>query len=276
MSAPGASSAHRFGVYLLPADAWLRLGTRWLGRDALTGERVPRGLDEVDAAVEVWTQAPRLYGLHATLKPPFRLAPGMTADALDAEVRQLARAQTPFEMSLCLTQLRGFLAWCEDVEGNEGVTPDAAAGTPVTRLADACVAQLDHFRAPASEQEIARRRNSSMTPEQDANLLRWGYPYVFDTFTFHMTLSGRLDEASMKAAVHTLKTMARPEEMRILTGSARMPVYEMGLFVQPEPDAPFVIARSYGFDGATRDGAGAKWLTGGLDSPVASPQGKSK
>ena len=29
-------------------------------------------------------------------------------------------------------------------------------------------------------------------PRQDANLLRWGYPYVLEDFRFHMTLTERL------------------------------------------------------------------------------------
>ena len=59
-------------------------------------------------------------------------------------------------------------------------------------LADACVEQLDRFRAPPSDAELARRRRASLTPRQDAMLVRWGYPYVFDTWFFHMTLTRRL------------------------------------------------------------------------------------
>ena len=31
-----------------------------------------------------------------------------------------------------------------------------------------------------------------LTARQDAMLVRWGYPYVFDTWFFHMTLTRRL------------------------------------------------------------------------------------
>ena len=63
---------------------------------------------------------------------------------------------------------------------------------PLQALADACVEQLDPFRAPPSEAELARRRRANLTPQQDAMLVRWGYPYVFDTWFFHMTLTRRL------------------------------------------------------------------------------------
>ena len=38
------------------------------------------------------------------------------------------------------------------------------------------VRDLDAFRAPPSEAEVARRRAAGLTPAQDAHLLRWGYP----------------------------------------------------------------------------------------------------
>ena len=42
-----------------------------------------------------------------------------------------------------------------------------------------------------------------MTEGQVRNLDRWGYPYVFDDFRFHMTLTGPID-ADRRTAILTL------------------------------------------------------------------------
>lgn len=257
-----SGSLSRYAVYLIPSGPWLRLGQRWLGRNAGTGERIARPGIQDQAAIDAWTQAPRLYGLHATLKPPFRLSPGTGFSDLDEGLRRLAASMSSFEIPLQLTPLRGFLAWCVD-----GPTPVA-----LTKLANACVADLDHFRAPPSAEEIARRSrhlrggalHSDVSPTdafppelaaaQAHNLQRWGYPYVFDTFVFHVTLTGRLDEPDLAAAVSALSQIARADEMATLQPGSAMPVTDIGLFVQAAPGLPFVIARRYGFDGSVRDG----------------------
>ena len=103
-------------------------------------------------------------------------------------------------------------------------------------LADACVAHLDPFRAPPSEAELARRRRGGLTPQQDAMLLRWGYPYVFETWFFHMTLTRRLNAAE--------KAMYQPAAEQYFARAIAMPrqVSDICLFVQPAPGEPFVIA----------------------------------
>ena len=89
------------------------------------------------------------------------------------------------------------------------------------------------FRAPTSDAELARRRRAKLTPQQDAMLVRWGYPYVFDTWFFHMTLTRRLNA----------------EEKRVLpaccggtSGAVRSPcsrrITDICLFVQPSPGNP--------------------------------------
>ena len=104
-------------------------------------------------------------------------------------------------------------------------------------LADACVARLDEFRAPADEAELARRRKSGLPPAQDANLLRWGYPYVFDTWFFHMTLTRRLTEAE--------HAIYRPAAEAYFAAALEPPhrVEDICLFTQREPGAPFILAQ---------------------------------
>ena len=68
------------------------------------------------------------------------------------------------------------------------VAPPPALGL----LAAECVALFDWFRAPLSDAERQRRRPERLSPRQNALLERWGYPYVFEEFRLHLTLTGPL------------------------------------------------------------------------------------
>lgn len=238
------TQAHRYAVYLAPVGPWRDLGGQWLGRCADTGAPLPPSTD-ADPRQRAWTQAPRRYGLHATLKPPFRLRDDTTADALDHAMHALATRQQPFAVPLQCQSLRGFLAWCI-------TDPDALSR--MNRLAGATVSDLDAFRAPPDPAELARRQPERLSPAQRQMLDRWGYPYVFDTFTFHITLTGQLDPQNLCAA------QSRLDALNACLPPSSMPVNAISLYVESEPGADFVVARHYGFDGTTRDGAGACFL----------------
>ena len=177
------ASPVRVAIYYapLPEDPLTRLSSCWLGRDPVSN--APVAQPALDGIGEI-TAEPCRYGFHATLKPPMRLAAGATWGGLVAAVREVAAGIAPFESPpLAVADLRGFLALRETV-------PCAA----LQALADVCVGQLDSFRAAASQEELARRRGAKLSAEQDAMLTRWGYPYVFDTWFFHMTLTRRLSD----------------------------------------------------------------------------------
>lgn len=224
-------SAARYAVYFAPdpAGALAAAGRSWLGRDAETGVFLmpPAGLGPGAAAWPALTAEPRRYGFHATLKPPFRLAEGRTADGLHAAVAALAAATPRFDLpGLQVAALDGFLALTE-------TAPCAA----LDALAGACVADLDGFRAPPTEAELARRRKAALEPRHEAHLARWGYPYVFDCFRFHMTLTGRIGDERRREALrrhladHFAAALADPVAVDALC-----------LFVEPEPGAPMVVA----------------------------------
>jgi len=240
--------AYRYALYLAPPEPWRSAGARWLGRCAETGATLPFP-EDADPRHEAWTQAPRFYGLHATLKPPFRLRAGTTPHGLDQAVRALACRVAPFDVRLQCQALRGFLAWRLD--------GDAASHAPMQALAAEAVRALDDWRAPPTEEELARRRKTPLAPEHEAMLLRWGYPYVFEQFVFHITLTGRLDAAAMQDAAARLQALTAPLQRE------PMPVREISVYVQPGPDAPFVVARHYGFDGSIVDAVGAPYLDAG-------------
>ncbi len=204
-------------------DALHALGSAWLGRDAATGEALAQpalpGLDIAEVTAD-----PRGYGLHATLKPPFRPAAGYAAarDATAALAERIATFDLP---PLAVHDLDGFLALRE-----------TAPCPALHAFADACVEALDAHRAPPTEAEIARRRPERLSETQRAHLMRWGYPYVFEEWRFHVTLSRRLT-APEKAVVLPAVTDALGEAP---TRARR--VTAISLFVQPAPGAPFTIA----------------------------------
>ncbi|MDA7966295.1 DUF1045 domain-containing protein [Ruegeria sp.] len=191
----------RYAIYFAPSRqaSWADFATRWLGWDAEAGEAVVHPvLGGIDVASV--TEAPRKYGLHATLKPPFRLREGQSVEALQTACAQLAASGSPITLQgLAVTRLGRFLALCPQGDTHA-----------LNALAAACVVDLDNFRAPVTEAEIARRRGPHMTPEQDTNLIRWGYPYVMDAFRFHITLSGRMDKPTLTHVQSTLESHLDP------------------------------------------------------------------
>ncbi len=178
----------RYAIYYVPRIQPLAAaGAAWLGWDVVAGCTVAQPDVPGIAAL---TQAPRKYGLHATLKPPFALAEGNCVDDLDAALAQFAKAQASVSLDgLQLDRLGRFLA----------LVP-VGDQTHLATLAANCVQNFDMFRAPAPDAEVARRRAAGLTPSQDAHLLRWGYPYVLDQFRFHITLTGSLGDDQLRVA----------------------------------------------------------------------------
>lgn len=180
----------RYALYFAPDpdDAWWQFGSRWLGRCAATGRELPRPeIEGVDhAAFTALTAAPRRYGFHATLKPPFWLARGAQLPELARALDRLCAAQASFCLPpLVAAGLDGFLA----------LLPSSREPR-IDALAAACVRGLDRFRAPLIAAELARHRCGPLSAREDLLLQRWGYPYVLDRFRFHFTLTGSLRDSS--------------------------------------------------------------------------------
>lgn len=187
-------SRPRYAVYYAPpADSPLwRLASAWLGRDACTGAALARPPTPALADLDLGqiTADPRGYGFHATLKAPFELADGVSEADLAHFTEAFAAAQTPFEAVIAPAALGRFLAF----------TLAAPCGS-LQALHEACVEAFEPYRAPLSAHDLARRRKAPLTPAQDARLLRFGYPYVFEDFRFHMTLTGQIADEALRARV---------------------------------------------------------------------------
>lgn len=219
--------APRYAIYYAPAEGSPldRFGRTWLGRDAASGDEVePPELPGLGRAR--WreiTAEPRRYGFHGTLKPPFALRDGRHRDALLAAVAAFAAGRETVPMApLRLARLSGFLA----------LIPSAPSAG-LADLAAECVRAFDEFRAPAGEAELARRRRSGLDARQEANLLRWGYPYVMEDFRFHLTLTIRLAAAEADRVESGLVPLVAP----LL--AAPFAVDAVTVFEEAFPGAPF-------------------------------------
>lgn len=222
----------RYAIYYAPAaiDPLWNLASRWIGRDAYTGDDVPRLVSErlTDIDVERLTASPRHYGFHATLKAPFELADVASEQSLLQSVTDFCREQAEFEVTLSPGELGKFLALRLESPSN-----------PMTELHAACVRAFDHFRAELSDDDLARRRRARLSALQEIRLLEWGYPYIFDEFRFHMTLTGSIEDARLRSRVlGELKTIFPPVQQS---------VDGIAVFVQPDRASPFTILERVGF-----------------------------
>ena len=219
-AAPGTGSADSTGVRLREK------AEQWLGRSVAGGQvtlAAPDGLTR--AAVDAMTVDARRYGFHGTLKPPFRLAEGRTAEELDAAVARYAAGTAGAVIPrLSLARLGGFFA----------LVPGAEA-PGLYALADDVVRHFDEFRAPPTAAEITRRNPAELTPRQRELLAAWGYPYVFDEFRFHLTLTDRIPHERRPRVERVLGDWFAP-----LLGAA-VPVDALALFTEAEPGAPFAL-----------------------------------
>jgi putative phosphonate metabolism protein len=225
------SDCSRFAIYAAPpaGSALADFGSAWLGRDAETGHDVPP-LALTDLSSERWreiTKDARHYAFHGTLKAPFALADGMTADVLTAAIGDLAARHRPFGLRLKLARIAGFLA----------LVP-AQDSPGLHELADACVETFDAFRRPETAEQVEKRRKG-LTPRQSDLLDRWGYPYVFEEFRFHMTLTTRLSDNE----VHQLQDALAPHLAPLLREPLCIDAF--CLFGQSDRATPFRLLERF-------------------------------
>ncbi|MET3927020.1 DUF1045 domain-containing protein [Devosia sp. 2618] len=216
----------RFAIYFAPSatsNIWERAAT-WLGRDAHDGDLFHgpvAGIDR-DRLLNL-TQSANRYGFHATIKAPMALAEDMNEAALRAALAEFATRHQPIELGkLQLASLEGFLALMVDGE-NEALQD----------FASHVVEDFDPFRAPMSVKDRAARAGKGLSERQIELLDAYGYPYVFEEFRFHMTLSDRLTGEDAREIAQAANTWFGPvlEEPVVLD--------RLVLFHEPDAGKPF-------------------------------------
>jgi hypothetical protein len=223
--------AARYAIYFAPerdTRLWA-FGTSVLGSDPETGADVPQFVPDGFLPDE-WralTASPRRYGFHATLKPPFALAAGRSEEELFTALRAFVAQRAP---------ITGLSA-APDAGGSYVMLGLTEKDARVHELADACVTDFDAFRARPSDAEKARRMSGGLSEREAAHLERWGYPYVFDTFTFHMTLAGPLPEDRRARALAGLN-LTHDKAVK----NEGLAIRSVAVFVEPAPGEPFRLA----------------------------------
>ena len=224
-------SEARYALYAAPptGSALAAFGASWLGYDAETGQAMtPPDLPGLSS--ERWdalTRRARHYGFHGTFKAPFELADGASADQLTTALTAFAAARRAFDLPLTLARIGGFLAL---VPASEVVAAND--------LANACVEAFDGFRRPETAEQVAKRR-AGLTARQSDHLDRWGYPYVFEDYRYHMTLTDPLPGEESDRLLGALTDLLAP----LLAQPMRLDA--ICLFAQPERSAPFRLLRRF-------------------------------
>jgi putative phosphonate metabolism protein len=217
----------RYAIYYAPAPGSVldRFGATMLGYDAHQGIDLPFP-DGI--AVPDWhklTEDPRKYGFHATLKAPMTLAPGQREHELFTACAAFAARPR------CIPVIKPIV---DSIEGFIAIVPTVPIAALQSLAAD-CVRDFEPFRAPLTEQGRARRKPSRLTPRQRDYLEHWGYPYVFEEFRFHMTLTGRLDDGRRTPILDMLRRRFRD------IGAMDLTIDRIALFRQDDLNQRFQI-----------------------------------
>ena len=193
----------RYAIYWAPAEdsALAAFGRRWLGSHPERGvgseERDWLGLDA--GLVERVTVAPRRYGLHATMKAPFRLKDGVGEDDLAEALRAFcAKRRRVVAGPLRLARFERWIA----------LVPTSPLAD-LDWLAAECVVAFDHFRAPLNDDDRARRANVAH-PLLQTHMEQFGYPHVLSAFQFHITLAGPAAPAEIDVVEAALRPAVAP------------------------------------------------------------------
>lgn len=231
-------SKERYAVYYAPNPdslLWAK-ASAWLGRDAETGEQLrrPENLIVEPHDIQLATEKPASYGFHGTLVAPFELNENCSVDALETALLDFAKTRAAFAVRLQVDALGYFIA----LRPMDGLAELSDLHTELMRLSAPWQAEL-------SEKDFARRLKGGKLNERQIRYLReWGYPFVFDDFRFHMTLtSGIADDERRDALVAALS------EYFGNALSEPVSVDNIALFHQPSRDEPFYVKKRFPFKG---------------------------
>jgi hypothetical protein len=116
--------------------------------------------------------------------------------------------------------------------------------TTLAAIAARAVSAMDPWRRASTTEDTARRQSHPLNAREKELLERWGYPYVFDAYRFHLTLSERVEGGERDALVdaarrHFADALDRPRAFASLA-----------VFVEPTRGAPFRLMRRLPLGGA--------------------------
>jgi putative phosphonate metabolism protein len=217
----------RYAIYFTPpasSPLWQQ-GSRWLGRDAHNGQTLPqprfRGLDP--ERVATLTRTPARYGFHATIVPPFRLAEKRSEENLFDALTDFVSRQRPVPLAELEISLLDHFFCLRPMRHSQAVQA----------LAAQCIRSFDRCRAPLTPSEMARSKAAILSGQEKKNLEMWGYPYVFEQFRFHFTLTARMAEDREKEVIHSALVECFSPLLK-----DPLVIDALCLFIEPEPGQP--------------------------------------
>jgi hypothetical protein len=227
-------SFERYAIYWAP-DAGSPLAAfarQWLRGDSDIGARLPQGesFGLPEELAERAVRSPCRYGLHATIKAPFRLAPSVREADLGEALAAFCAMRRPVRSGpLRLHRFSRYLA----------LVPSSQRAD-IEWLEAECVTHFDRFRAPLSDADRARRVGS-MSALEAAQFEQFGYPSVLTRFFFHITLAGPLPDDELAQVEAALAPAVSPftREPFLMSG--------LCLFGDPGGEGLFRIVGRYPF-----------------------------
>lgn len=218
----------RYAIYYAPGpeERLHAMASAWLGRDAISGAAATRpampALTDLD--LDALTADPRHYGFHATLKAPFSLAQDKSEGDLVDAFHAFAANEPAFEAEIAPQGLSAFVAF-------RLVAPSSG----MQALHEGCVRAFEAYRAPLDDADLARRRKAMLSPVQDERLVAFGYPYIFEDFRFHMTLTGAVRDEPLRKRI----TAELADHFASVSGVHRFD--RLSLFRQESRQADFLV-----------------------------------
>lgn len=191
------SRFQRYAVYYAPStgSALHSLGVNLFGWDAHSGVFVdPTSHNTLPKCVTESIEKPKKYGLHGTLKPPFRFRQNVRYQNFRQTLAEAMEDHRSFTLPKFEVTILGSFCALTLVESSPALVALSATS----------VQAVDDFREPPDAQELERRRAVGLNETQEQNLKLWGYPYVMSEFRFHITLTGRLSPDDLSEAQQAL------------------------------------------------------------------------
>lgn len=188
----------RLAIYYTPEESSSLAGEAaiWFGRDIYSTTRAAgAGANNLnDTFIANITKSPSHYGFHATLKPPFTIENADVIEEISLLLETFANSREAFIIpDFEVKMLNSFFCLRPKTVSNQ-----------LHSIANELVTQFDHFRLPAGQAELEKRRSSGLTRNQEQMLLKWGYPYVMEEYRFHLTLTGMIEKQFRQAVAQEL------------------------------------------------------------------------
>ena len=234
----------RYALYFSPApdSVWWQAGADWLGRDPMhTGLHPQTSIPGVpELLFAELTKDARRYGFHATLKAPFELREGFSANDLEAMASAFSAVQQVLPVgALHVRRLGQFLA----------LLP-ASEHQALRALAMRCVSYFDLLRAAPDQQSLTRRRRAGLSARQEELLLQWGYPYTEEEYHFHLTLTDAMNDSNTSPDLQYAIRKAAEQHFQLPAQNAALSIDGLTIFREAYPGADFQFWRRFPFQAA--------------------------